>query len=431
MTDHAVALLPAGETIDDFLDPLGLTFEDFREGMTGGWLFGYVEALQSAGVRPVIVCVSRSVGSPVREVHRPTGAALWRLPRPRVNAVLHDAAAAAAPEHAGQQPQLWRRVLRSPPRHLAWLLATPMRGLARVARLERLTAILCQDYEQPRFDASVVLGRLLGIPVFGSFQGADRALSPLERAVRPLTMRAAAGLIAGSQDEVTRVRARYSVAPERVARIFNPLDTAPWRVGNGEAARAELNNIDPAAWVAAWHGRVERHKKGLDVLLEAWSRVRAAPGGRDRVLLLVGTGRDAGWLRDELAGGDWACVRWLDRYVLDKRELGRLLSAADAYVFPSRLEGFPVALVEGMACGLPVVAAEAHGVTDILEGREASGGIVVPAGDSAALAEGLLRLLADPSLAATLGRRAGERAERAFSTPAVGSQLRSFLLGRG
>jgi starch synthase len=430
VTRPSVALLPAGETIEDFLDPLGLSFEDFRDEMTGGWLFGYAEALQAAGVRPVIVCVSRSRGGALRDVHRPTGAALWRLPRPRVNALLHGAAAASVPVHMTDDPPLWRRGLRSPPRHLAWMLATPINAVARVTRHECFGAILCQDYEQPRFDACVAVGRLLRVAVFGSFQGADQALSPLERPLRPLAMRAATGLIAGSREEVARVRARYRMAPERVARIFNPLDTEPWRAGDGQAVRSELD-IGPDAWVVAWHGRVERHKKGLDVLLDAWSRVRATPGDRDRVLLLVGTGRDAGWLRDELAGRGWACVRWLDRYVLDKREIGRYLSAADVYVFPSRLEGFPVALVEAMACGLPVVAAEAHGVADILEGGQASGGIVAPVGDDVALADGLLRLWGDPALGVTLGTRAAERAERAFSTAAVGRQLRSFLLGRG
>jgi glycosyltransferase involved in cell wall biosynthesis len=425
----AVALLPAGETIEDFLDPLGLTFAQLRDELTGGWLFGYADALRRAGMRPSIVCVSRDAGRPVRDVHRPTGAALWRLPRPRVNALAQRAARAAAGP-AADDPPLWARALRSPPRHAAWLLSSPVLAIARLARHERWDAMICQDYEQPRFDACVALGRALGIPVFGSFQGAERALSPLERPLRPLAIRAAAGLIAGPAGEVSRLRARYDLPPERVARIFNPLDTAPWATGDRATARAQLD-IAPDAWVAAWHGRVERHKKGLDVLLDAWERVLAAPGDRPRVLLLVGTGRDAGWLRGELARHGWPGVCWVDRYLLDKSAIAARLAAADAYVFPSRLEGFPVAPVEAMACGLPVVAAGATGVADILEGGERAGGIVVPVGDAAALADALLRLWSDPAFSAALGERAAGRAEHAFSVEAVGAQLRRFVLERG
>jgi glycosyltransferase involved in cell wall biosynthesis len=54
------------------------------------------------------------------------------------------------------------------------------------------------------------------------------------------------------------------------------------------------------------------------------------------------------------------------------------LSVADVYVFPSRHEGFPVAPLEAMACGLPIVAAYAPGICDILSEGEESGGLVVP-----------------------------------------------------
>lgn len=429
MSAPVVALLPAGETIEDFLDPLGLTFDDYRDEMTGGWLFGYAHALRTAGMRPSIVCVSREAEGVMRDVHRPTGTPLWRLPRPRVNALAHRAEHLAV-TRAAQDPPLWRRALRSPARHLAWLLSSPVGQLARLARYERWAAIICQDYEQPRFDACVALGRALSIPVFGSFQGADRATSPLERPLRGLTIRAASGFIVGPRSEVTRLRERYDLAPRRVARIFNPLDTEPWQAGARAAARAQLG-IEPNAWVAAWHGRVERNKKGLDVLFDAWARVLAAPGTRSRVLLLIGTGGDAEWLRGEIARRGWPGVHWIDRYLLDKRSIARQLSAADTYVFPSRLEGFPVAPVEAMACGLPVVAAAAAGVADIFEGGESSGGVVVPVGDASALADALLRLCADPALEAAIGARARDRAQQAFSTAAVGRQLRPFLLGQG
>jgi starch synthase len=124
-------------------------------------------------------------------------------------------------------------------------------------------------------------------------------------------------------------------------------------------------------------------------------------------------------------------VLWVDRFVRDQSAVRRYLSSADVYAFPSRHEGFPVAPIEAMACGLPVVAADAPGVADILEGGEDAGGLVVPRGDAAAFALALGRVLDDMAWRHELGRRGRRRVEMYFSLDAVGAQLRAFLLGRG
>ena len=64
-----IALLPWGNVIEDFLDDIGLTLDQFCGEMTGGWLFGYVEALRLAGWEPVLMCVSREASVPARLRH--------------------------------------------------------------------------------------------------------------------------------------------------------------------------------------------------------------------------------------------------------------------------------------------------------------------------------------------------------------------------
>jgi glycosyltransferase involved in cell wall biosynthesis len=121
-------------------------------------------------------------------------------------------------------------------------------------------------------------------------------------------------------------------------------------------------------------------------------------------------------------------VLWLNEFVSDRTIIQQYLSAADVYTLPSRQEGFPVAPIEAMACSLPVVAADAPGVSDILEEGEVSGGIVVPREDATALVVALGRVLDNEAWGRELGKRARCRVERCFSLETVGKQLRDVLL---
>jgi starch synthase len=276
----------------------------------------------------------------------------------------------------------------------------------------------------------VVAGGLLRIPVFATFQGGSWHRSGIERALRPLTLRQCAGLIIGSSIETARVRKRYGIPLEKISNIFNPIDLSEWRPGSSHEARRKLG-IPETTRVAVWHGRIDIRRKGLDVLLDAWKVICSLRSGRDILLMLVGSGSDADILYEEIRRMAVPSIRWIRDYVLDRAEIRQYLSAADVYVFPSRHEGFPVAPLEAMASGLPVVAASAPGIADILGGGEECGGLVVPTGDAPALARNLGRLLDDAAAAHILGARARIRAERAFSLQTVGAQLHEFLRERG
>jgi len=195
-----------------------------------------------------------------------------------------------------------------------------------------------------------------------------------------------------------------------------------------EQTRAALG-IDPSALVVAWHGRIDMHVKGLDILLDGWRELQRSIGQGDRRLLLVGTGEDAAVLRERLSGPDGAGVIWIDEYVLDQAQRRRYLSAADVYCLPSRREGFPVAPLEAMACGLPIVATRGPWSASILPDGEESGGLLVPQEDAGALAAALEHLLRDDVARAELGSRARARAESAYAPDLIGRQLRDLLLG--
>jgi glycosyltransferase involved in cell wall biosynthesis len=411
-----VVMLPWPDRFEDFFDKIDVSFETFRDELASGWLFGYIEALQAAGVRVVLYYFSAQVDRPLHFVHRPTGAAVRILPTPWMHLKLR-----------GANDRLWPRLklLRS----LESYVATPLRYLARALKADDCGAILCQEYEYARFDVVALFGRLLRLPVYATFQGGDRTRHWIEHLPRRLALRVCAGLIVASQSERRRVRDRYGVPSSRIGSIPNPFDVDRWRPSEQAPGRAELG-IPQSACVVTWQGRVEIDKKGLDVLLEAWPRLCHPRVGQPPLLLLVGDGQDGEAFRAMVAAAPAGTVQWVDRYVMDREELWRYLAAADVYVFPSRREGFAIAVVEAMACGLPVVAADALGVVDALGEGDESAGVVVPRADPQALAAALGTVIADEGLRAKLGARGRWRAQR-FSLTTVGAELRDFLFPPG
>jgi starch synthase len=311
---------------------------------------------------------------------------------------------------------------------LPYLAASPG-GLARAFEQVGCDVVLCQEYEYARFDMAVIAARRQALPVFATFQGGDQHWSRLEGLIRPWTLAHSAGLIIATASEIERVRRTYHLPDGMITRIFNPLDAKQWQPCDREAARRELG-IPPHARVAVWHGRVLMRHKGIDVLLDAWEQLCSARQRDDFHLFLIGTGIDAEQLGTRLQAPIFGNVHWQNAFVNNHSLLERYLSAADVYVFPSRHEGFPVAPLEAMACGLPVVASDAQGIPDIFEHGEDDGGIVVQRDDAPALAQALERLLSDPVLAQELGRRARQRVDTTFALETVGAQLRRVLYPR-
>jgi glycosyltransferase involved in cell wall biosynthesis len=152
-------------------------------------------------------------------------------------------------------------------------------------------------------------------------------------------------------------------------------------------------------------GRLDR-VKGHDLLIEAFARLASAFPDWD--LAIYGEGAE----REALAG----CVRAhrLETRIFLKGATahpGLRLREADLFVLPSRTEGFPNALAEAMACGLPVISFDcASGPGELI--RDGVDGRLVPAADVPALAEAMAQLMRAPLERARLAARAPEVLER-------------------
>ena len=183
------------------------------------------------------------------------------------------------------------------------------------------------------------------------------------------------------------------------------LDRYAPRPEEGRAFR-ERYGIAPDARVILTSAKLTRNK-GHEVAITALGRLHG--DGVPLVYLICGDGGREAELRT-LARS--ARVPAVFTGLLESDELIAALAAADLVVHPSLNEIFPNAVGEAMACGRPVVAADAGGTAELV-GRDGAG-ILVPPGDPDALAAAVRELLDDPGRRHGIGEAARRRVEAEF-----------------
>jgi glycosyltransferase involved in cell wall biosynthesis len=150
-------------------------------------------------------------------------------------------------------------------------------------------------------------------------------------------------------------------------------------------------------------------RKGIHVLIESMARLR----GEAELLLVGGDWRSSGYAADVLALARRLGVDEWITFEDHRGDVGAILSTADVLVLPSFSEARPRTIIEAMMLGIPVVATSVGGVPSLVDdGRT---GLLVPAGDAAALADALGRLVRSPELRERLGDAAARHAASEFS----------------
>ena len=198
------------------------------------------------------------------------------------------------------------------------------------------------------------------------------------------------------------------IDPSRVRVVPNGV---PDRFGDGVGGVSNSSSSDDRNDHPIRIGAVSRlsREKGIDILIEAFAQLtedgdRGASCGAVE-LILVGDGPERDALeRLAAARGVADRVRFLGR----RNDVPRHLATFDIYALPSRTEGLPMAILEAMAAGLPIVAARVGGVPEAVIHEET--GLLTAPEDPAAFAAALRRTIGDGGLR----RRLGEAGRRRF-----------------
>ncbi|MEZ5168922.1 MAG: glycosyltransferase [Acidimicrobiales bacterium] len=228
----------------------------------------------------------------------------------------------------------------------------------------------------------------------------------LTRLANRLTIRAQPVTVAVSDDVKASIR---GTSAERVRVIVHGIDQDAVRaMADRPGVRTELG-IDEHEVLALCVANLRR-EKALDMLVES---ARLALGRSPALrFVLVGQGPLAteldGWIEAAGIGHRFTALGYRD-------DAPRLMSGADLFTLSSTHEGLPVAIMEALTLGLPVVATAAGGVPAAV----GSAGIITPIGDAAALADAQVSLAADPARRRRLAEAATREAERFAITRAA------------
>jgi glycosyltransferase involved in cell wall biosynthesis len=221
----------------------------------------------------------------------------------------------------------------------------------------------------------------------------------------------------------------------RVNAVPNGVDTEVYRPANAAERRELRARLGLADKPTAVFVGIITARKNVDFVLRAWREAKAR--GIDGQLLIVGP------LPAANNEGDRRYFEALQKFVAAEGLTGSVvftgyqkdvvsyLRASDVFLFPSRQEGMPNALLEAMAVGLPSIASKISGTEDLI--RHGSTGFMFPLDEEPGFSASLVDVLTQPALAARVGQEAREFILESYSLAAISGRYEGIyrgLLGR-
>ncbi len=255
-----------------------------------------------------------------------------------------------------------------------------------------------------------VAGALARTPhVLTMHGGTGFAAATRRRMALGLSARRAAAVVGVSESTCEHLASALSISPSRVEFVPNGVLHLP---GNRDATRASLGLTGADQLVLAVGNLYP--VKGHTTLIAAATQLAAREGLPPWRIAVAGRGNEERALREQIAAAGLE-----DRVQLLglRSDIPHLLAAADGWVMPSLNEGLPLALLEAMLAGLPIIASAVGGIPKlVLPGQT---GTLVPPGDADALSGALEAMLRAPQWAQHAGRAGRTLAQEQYGFDAM------------
>ena len=260
--------------------------------------------------------------------------------------------------------------------------------------------------------------KLAGVPAVASVRGYTDRTVPL-RVYKQIDLFALRWFdcVLPVSDHMRDRLLKAGLPSRRVVTVYDAIDPQAFGVDSGSDPRRLRNHLglNTTANVVSIVGRLSPEKghrfflQGLGQILERFPETQ---------VLIAGDGPERNALRSlvDSLGVDHA-VSFLGY----RRDVPAIIEASDVVVLASQREGFGDVLIEAMSLSRPVVATAVGGVPEIVQHDET--GLLVPAGDSEALAQAVMRLLADPTWSRRLGANGREVVMQHFHVDVLARRL--------
>ena len=301
-------------------------------------------------------------------------------------------------------------------------------GLRARLRRGRFDALWVHGYAHRGCLAGIAAAKSLNIPVM--LRGESNLLSETDDALKLGVKRIAMPALLRTLDAVLAIGRlnrdyylHYRVEAGRIFAMPYAVDNEFFRTASErarprrETLRAELG-LKPGRAVILFASKMQPHKRAGD-LLEAYARLSldgvAEPAP---YLVFAGDGEERASLERRARELKWDSIRFIG--FRNQSELPALYDLCDVFVLPSEHEPWGLVVNEAMNAGKPVIASHRVGAgPDLIE--DGVNGFIYPAGDVAALADKLRRLIDSPEHRAAMGARALEAVARLdFNADRVG-----------
>lgn len=259
----------------------------------------------------------------------------------------------------------------------------------------------------------------------GDFDGSNKKYQWIRRLYSPFVKH----YIALSRDLAHYLTHPVGIAAKRVTQIYNGVDSTRFHPSPARQPISDSPFNEAELWLVGTAGRMQTVKDQTNLARAFVEALKIAPALRQQLrLVMIGEGP----LRQEslaiLEAAGVADLAWLPG---ERKDIPEIMRGLDCFVLPSLGEGISNTILEAMASGLPVIATAVGGNVElVVEGKN---GHLVPAADATALAQAIVLLAQQPTLAKSLGQQGRRQIEERYSMTAMVQsyqQVYDQLLGR-